>query len=123
MTKCRERGLNVNILELLGKTQCESCKKKCSGEVLRVQDKYFHTGCFECRVCHNSLAQGGFFCKDGGYYCSKDYQQLFGTKCSACQRFVEGEVVTALGKTYHSTCFTCARCRYSFITAIIEIAE
>ena len=94
-----------------GKTQCQCCKKKCSGEVLRVQDKYFHIGCFQCKVCHNSLAQGGFFCKDGDYFCTKDYQDLYGTKCSSCSRFVEGEVVTALGKTYHSTCFTCARCR------------
>ncbi|KZS15564.1 Actin-binding LIM protein 1 [Daphnia magna] len=98
----------------MGKTHCQSCKKKCSGEVLRVQDKYFHIQCFKCRVCQNSLAQGGFFCKDGDYYCTRDYQDRFGTKCSHCGRFVEGEVVTALGKTYHSSCFTCARCRQPF---------
>lgn len=94
-----------------GKAVCQCCKKKCSGEVLRVQDKYFHIPCFKCKVCQNSLAQGGFFCKDGEYFCTKDYQDLFGTKCSHCGKFVEGEVVTALGKTYHSSCFTCARCR------------
>ncbi|XP_057371397.1 actin-binding LIM protein 1-like isoform X3 [Daphnia carinata] len=99
---------------IYGKTQCQSCKKKCSGEVLRVQDKYFHISCFKCRVCQNSLAQGGFFCKDGDYYCTRDYQDRFGTKCSHCGLFVEGEVVTALGKTYHSSCFTCARCRQPF---------
>ncbi|KAI9564637.1 hypothetical protein GHT06_008378 [Daphnia sinensis] len=98
----------------MGKTHCQSCKKKCSGEVLRVQDKYFHIQCFKCRVCQNSLAQGGFFCKDGDYYCTRDYQDRFGTKCSHCGLFVEGEVVTALGKTYHSSCFTCARCRQPF---------
>lgn len=76
-----------------------------------MQDRYFHISCFKCRVCQSSLAQGGFFCKDGDYYCTRDYQERFGTKCSHCGRFVEGEVVTALGKTYHSGCFTCARCR------------
>lgn len=101
-----------------GKTSCQSCKKKCSGEVLRVQDKYFHIGCFKCRVCQSSLAQGGFFCKDGEYFCTKDYQDRFGTKCSNCGLFVEGEVVTALGKTYHSACFTCARCR-SFASSFL----
>lgn len=107
-------GINLIISQLtikIGKTQCQNCKKKCSGEVLRVQDKYFHIQCFKCRVCQNSLAQGGFFCKDGDYYCTRDYQDRFGTKCSHCGLFVEGEVVTALGKTYHSSCFTCARCR------------
>lgn len=63
-------------------------------------------------VCKNSLAQGGFFCKDGGYYCTKDYQTRYGTKCAICGEYVEGEVVSALGNTYHQKCFTCARCRY-----------
>lgn len=76
----------------LGKTLCQACKKKCSGEVLRVQDKYFHTQCFKCKVCSNSLAQGGFFSKDGAYYCTADYQRNFGTKCATCQDYVEGEV-------------------------------
>ncbi|KAK7864065.1 hypothetical protein R5R35_002720 [Gryllus longicercus] len=97
-----------------GKTFCQNCKKKCSGEVLRVQDKYFHIACFKCKVCEKSLAQGGFFCKDGGYYCTVDYQRLFGTKCATCGDYVEGEVVTALGNTYHQKCFTCARCRQPF---------
>ncbi|XP_044753650.1 actin-binding LIM protein 1 isoform X3 [Coccinella septempunctata] len=97
-----------------GKTLCQACKKKCSGEVLRVQDKYFHTQCFKCKVCGNSLAQGGFFSKDGFYYCTADYQRHFGTKCASCQDYVEGEVVTALGKTYHQKCFTCDRCRQPF---------
>ncbi|XP_044732553.1 actin-binding LIM protein 3 isoform X3 [Chrysoperla carnea] len=97
-----------------GKTYCQTCKKKCSGEVLRVQDKYFHTNCFKCKVCKNSLAQGGFFSKDGDYYCTADYQRNYGTKCAACNDYVEGEVVTALGNTYHQKCFTCARCRQPF---------
>ncbi|CAB0008647.1 unnamed protein product [Nesidiocoris tenuis] len=95
----------------MGKTYCQCCKKKCSGEVLKVQDKYFHNGCFKCSVCKQSLAQGGFFFKDGDYYCTQDYQKKFGTKCAKCQKYVEGEVVTALGNTYHQACFTCGKCK------------
>ncbi|CAG2057708.1 unnamed protein product [Timema podura] len=65
-------------------------------------------------ICKNSLAQGGFFCKDGAYYCTADYQRQFGTKCAVCGDYVEGEVVSALGNTYHQKCFTCARCRQPF---------
>ncbi|XP_018898521.1 actin-binding LIM protein 3 isoform X3 [Bemisia tabaci] len=97
-----------------GKTFCANCKKKCSGEVLRVQDKYFHIACFNCKICKCSLAQGGFFDKDGVYFCTEDYQKQFGTKCAICNDYVEGEVVSALGKTYHQRCFTCARCRQAF---------
>jgi len=69
-----------------------------------------------CTVCSTSLAQGGFFLHDGDYYCTSDYQQRWGTQCGACGRYVEGEVVTALGNTYHQNCFTCARCRKPFPT-------
>lgn len=66
--------------------------------------------------CKSSLAQGGFFTQTNekgkaASYCTKCYQQSFGTKCAACNRFVEGEVVTALGNTYHQHCFRCNRCK------------
>lgn len=32
-----------------GKTYCSGCKKKCSGEVLKIKgDKFFHIECFKC---------------------------------------------------------------------------
>lgn len=36
--------------------------------------------------------------------------------CFACKKYVEGEVVTALGKTYHQQCFKCASCDKTFPT-------
>lgn len=99
-----------------GKTKiyCTKCTKKCSGEVLRVADKYFHKQCFQCHTCRKSLASGGFFSKDNIYYCTTDYQKLFGTKCAACKQYVEGEVVSTMGNTYHQKCFTCSRCNLPF---------
>ncbi|KAK2587154.1 hypothetical protein KPH14_002911 [Odynerus spinipes] len=95
-----------------GKTFCQACKKKCSGEVLRVQDKYFHIGCFKCAQCNSSLAQGGFFAREGSYYCTKDYRERWGTKCADCGEYVEGDVVTAGEKhAFHPNCFHCQICR------------
>ncbi|XP_011250931.2 actin-binding LIM protein 2 isoform X8 [Camponotus floridanus] len=95
-----------------GKTFCQSCKKKCSGEVLRVQDKYFHIGCFKCAQCNASLALGGFFTREGAYYCTKDYRERWGTRCAGCGEYVEGDVVTAGDKhAFHPNCFHCQRCR------------
>ncbi|XP_029669859.1 actin-binding LIM protein 1 isoform X2 [Formica exsecta] len=95
-----------------GKTFCQSCKKKCSGEVLRVQDKYFHIGCFKCAQCNASLALGGFFTREGSYYCTKDYRERWGTRCAGCGEYVEGDVVTAGEKhAFHPNCFHCQRCR------------
>lgn len=63
--------LNFVYIIISGKTFCQACKKKCSGEVLRVQDKYFHISCFKCAQCNASLAQGGFFAREDSYYCTK----------------------------------------------------
>uniref|UniRef100_A0A671KGP5 Actin binding LIM protein 1b n=1 Tax=Sinocyclocheilus anshuiensis TaxID=1608454 RepID=A0A671KGP5_9TELE len=94
--------------------QCYKCGEPCKGEVLRVQSKHFHIKCFTCKVCGCDLAQGGFFMKNGEYLCTLDYQRLHGTRCNGCGDFVEGEVVTALGKTYHPTCFVCTDCKRPF---------
>ncbi|CAG4945210.1 unnamed protein product [Parnassius apollo] len=112
--KAREKEKEREKQSKKGKVVCGACGGKCSGEVLRVTDKYFHTACFTCRTCSASLARGGFFCKDGHYYCPQDYQRAFGTRCAACNQYVEGEVVSALGNTYHQKCFTCARCKRAF---------
>uniref|UniRef100_A0A2K5F3E6 Actin binding LIM protein 1 n=1 Tax=Aotus nancymaae TaxID=37293 RepID=A0A2K5F3E6_AOTNA len=89
---------------------CHKCGEPCKGEVLRVQTKHFHIKCFTCKVCGCDLAQGGFFIKNGEYLCTLDYQRMYGTRCHGCGEFVEGEVVTALGKTYHPNCFACTIC-------------
>ncbi|XP_075585301.1 actin-binding LIM protein 1 isoform X2 [Dermatophagoides farinae] len=102
----------------IGKVLCEACLKKCSGNVLRVGKVYFHIACFKCHECGVSLSKGGFFThsinNNSNYYCTKCYQNSFGTKCAACNEFVEGEVISALGNTYHQQCFRCNRCRQPF---------
>ncbi|XP_066534547.1 actin-binding LIM protein 1a isoform X4 [Hoplias malabaricus] len=93
---------------------CYKCGEPCKGEVLRVQNKHFHIKCFTCKACGCDLAQGGFFMKNGDYLCTLDYQRIHGTRCNSCGEFVEGEVVTALGKTYHPACFVCTICKRPF---------
>lgn len=70
--------------------------------------------CVSRIVCGCDLAQGGFFMKNGEYLCTLDYQRMHGTRCNGCGDFVEGEVVTALGKTYHPACFVCTICKRPF---------
>nr|XP_015102330.1 actin-binding LIM protein 2 isoform X25 [Vicugna pacos] len=93
---------------------CNTCGNVCKGEVLRVQNKYFHLQCFVCKACGCDLAEGGFFVRQGEYICTRDYQTLYGTRCFSCDQFIEGEVVSALGRTYHPDCFVCATCRLPF---------
>uniref|UniRef100_W5LD23 Actin binding LIM protein family member 3 n=1 Tax=Astyanax mexicanus TaxID=7994 RepID=W5LD23_ASTMX len=93
---------------------CFRCREMCKGEVVRVQNVHFHVKCFTCQVCGCDLARSGFFQKGGEYICTEDYQRLYGTKCDSCGDFITGEVVSALGRTYHPRCFVCSICRKPF---------
>ncbi|XP_063059865.1 actin-binding LIM protein 3-like [Engraulis encrasicolus] len=93
---------------------CFRCREVCKGEVVRVQNAHFHVKCFTCQVCNCDLARSGFFQKSGEYICTEDYQRLYGTQCDSCGDFITGEVVSALGRTYHPKCFVCSQCRKPF---------
>uniref|UniRef100_A0A668ANW7 Actin binding LIM protein family, member 3 n=1 Tax=Myripristis murdjan TaxID=586833 RepID=A0A668ANW7_9TELE len=97
-----------------GPIRCQRCREMCKGEVVRVQDTHFHVKCFTCAVCNCDLARSGFFQKKGEYICTADYQRLYGTRCDRCDSFITGEVVSALGRTYHPKCFVCSVCRRPF---------
>ncbi|XP_031699725.1 actin-binding LIM protein 1-like isoform X2 [Anarrhichthys ocellatus] len=94
--------------------ECLRCGEPCKGQVLCVQSSHFHIKCFTCKVCGCDLAQSGFFMKNGDYLCPLDFQRLHGTLCNSCGEFVEGAVVTVLGKTYHPACFVCTVCKHPF---------
>uniref|UniRef100_A0A8C9XDI2 Actin binding LIM protein family, member 3 n=1 Tax=Sander lucioperca TaxID=283035 RepID=A0A8C9XDI2_SANLU len=97
-----------------GPIRCQRCRDVCKGEVVRVQDTHFHVKCFTCTVCNCDLARSGFFQKKGEYICTADYQRLYGTRCDRCDSFITGEVVSALGRTYHPMCFVCSVCSKPF---------
>uniref|UniRef100_A0A8C6TG59 Actin binding LIM protein 1b n=1 Tax=Neogobius melanostomus TaxID=47308 RepID=A0A8C6TG59_9GOBI len=99
-----------------GKTpiECHRCGEPCRGQVLRVQKSHFHIKCFTCKVCGCDLSQSGFFIKNGDCLCPVDFQRLHGTTCTNCGEFVEGEVVSVLGKSYHPACFVCTICKQPF---------
>ncbi|XP_029960420.1 actin-binding LIM protein 3 isoform X4 [Salarias fasciatus] len=97
-----------------GPIRCQRCREVCKGEVVRVQETHFHVKCFTCTVCNCDLARSGFFQKKGEYICTADYQRLYGTRCDRCDSFITGEVVSALGRTYHPKCFVCSVCSKPF---------
>ncbi|KAF5403580.1 Villin-2, partial [Paragonimus heterotremus] len=107
---------NLSLFPLLfsGKVFCAVCHKRCKGDILKIEQQFVHHKCFQCTKCQKNLQQGGFFVRDQKFYCPEDYQAIFGVKCEACRTYVEGEVVTVLGKTFHTHCFQCFACRRLF---------
>ncbi|XP_072923780.1 actin-binding LIM protein 3 isoform X5 [Hemitrygon akajei] len=97
-----------------GTIRCYRCGGVCKGEVVRVHNNHFHVKCFTCQLCGSDLAQANFFYKNGEYICTLDYQRLYGTRCDSCKEFIGGEVISALGRTFHPKCFVCTACRKPF---------
>ena len=63
-------------------------------------------------ACLKDLLTNGFYNYENEFYCSRDYQKLFGVKCTACGQFIEGGVVTIFDDSFHEACFICVQCRY-----------
>ena len=93
---------------------CSKCNVTCTVEALKIGNLYYHPQCFICSVCKVALSNSPYFAKEGGIYCSKDFNALFGTKCRSCKKYIHGDVVAVLGFTYHPTCFNCSRCGRTF---------
>lgn len=74
-------------------------------------------------VCSCDLVHSGFFHHSGEYICTEDYQRLYGTQCDSCDQYITGEVVSALGRTYHPQCFVCSICRSVETVKVTEMAE
>jgi len=93
---------------------CGKCNKICYGEALQARGDYFHQDCFKCKACLKDLMTNGFYNYENEFYCSRDYQKLFGVKCTACGQFIEGDAISILDETFHEGCFVCARCNKPF---------
>ncbi|TWW55174.1 Actin-binding LIM protein 3 [Takifugu flavidus] len=63
---------------------------------------------------HTFMSSASLVLKKGEYICTADYQRLYGTRCDRCDSFITGEVVSALGRTYHPKCFVCSVCSKPF---------
>eukprot|EP00108_Taenia_solium_P007344 TsM_000300000 transcript=TsM_000300000 gene=TsM_000300000 len=89
---------------------CAICNKRCRGTVLKIEGHYLHRLCFKCHKCGKTLDEKNFQFRDQCLYCPEDYRLEYSTKCAACGNPVEGEVVTALGSTFHTFCLRCFSC-------------
>lgn len=105
-----------------GSNKCETCRKTIEvGEGLSVKAPktdgarlYFHEQCFQCASCKTVLrgqyvaAENGFFCARCGN--AKETTRIDADPCPKCRQPLVGNLVKALGSTYHRDCFGCAKC-------------
>jgi actin-binding LIM protein len=56
--------------------KCHICKKKCTGEIFKIDDNLIHLDCYRCKVCERSLKDTGHYNSPDGYYlCANDYKR------------------------------------------------
>ncbi|KAJ2704947.1 Transforming growth factor beta-1-induced transcript 1 protein [Coemansia spiralis] len=98
---------------------CETCHEPLGDEYVNILGRRFHVMHLVCDDCSMPLyALGGYLQDPNGgskFYCQRDYLQRFSPACHACSvQITLGEMVVALGRTYHSECFVCSICQSPF---------
>ncbi|XP_029475428.1 LIM domain kinase 2 isoform X2 [Rhinatrema bivittatum] len=92
-----------------------SCQR-CAGDIaardplVRVGDDCWHSCCFRCSECQDSLTTF-YYQKDGKLYCHKDFWLKFGEQCHGCSLLMTGPVMVAGDYKYHPECFACMSCK------------
>ncbi|CAJ0745087.1 8254_t:CDS:2 [Entrophospora sp. SA101] len=89
---------------------CGGCGKSITGKVLSAMGKKWHPDHFTCTKCNTSLEHVAFFEQDGLPYCHLDFHELFSPRCGYCNTPIEGQSITALGKSWHVGHFFCREC-------------
>jgi hypothetical protein len=91
--------------------KCSACAEPIieSAQQLQGHDLQWHPECFVCADCKCGL-EDGIQIKDGKLFCLKDFAIMSGDLCDACNDPITDAKLTALGQTWHATCFGCFQC-------------
>ncbi|CAJ1052077.1 filamin-binding LIM protein 1-like [Xyrichtys novacula] len=96
----------------VSKEVCGFCRKPValSEPAIEALNRTYHEGCFQCRSCHSPLAGKHYYNKAGIPLCEECYQASL-ELCWACGESITDNVIRALERVYHLSCFTCATCK------------
>lgn len=92
-------------------TICRFCNEIISDEYVEAMDMFWHSHCFNCQVCKESLLNKVYYCVEGMLYCEKHYQEKEGLLCEYCKQPVDKRYVSALNKKWHPNHFFCNYCK------------
>ncbi|KAL0978067.1 hypothetical protein UPYG_G00165500 [Umbra pygmaea] len=93
------------------KDVCGFCRKPValSETAIEALNRTYHAACFQCRQCHIPLAGKMYYNKAGIPLCDDCYQASL-ELCWACGEIIKDQVIRALERVYHPTCFICSTC-------------
>ncbi|XP_045931763.1 filamin-binding LIM protein 1 [Micropterus dolomieu] len=107
-------GIHKNGQDTSGESKevCGFCRKPMalSEPAIEALNRTYHDGCFQCRSCHIPLAGKHYYNKAGIPLCEDCYRASL-ELCWACGEAITDQVIRALERAYHLSCFTCATCK------------
>lgn len=94
--------------------QCGACAKPVTERYVVADEQSYHVACFCCAGCSMSLAGLPFIKHEGAFNCEDCFYRANNPPCGACDDVIRGQYVTALGQSWHPTCFVCTECLQPF---------
>uniref|UniRef100_A0A3P9IXS4 Filamin binding LIM protein 1 n=1 Tax=Oryzias latipes TaxID=8090 RepID=A0A3P9IXS4_ORYLA len=90
---------------------CGFCRKPIAllETAIEALNRTYHAGCFQCRSCHIPLAGELYYNKAMIPICQECYQASL-ELCWACGEAIIDDIIHALERPYHPSCFTCTTC-------------
>ncbi|RVE73169.1 hypothetical protein OJAV_G00048210 [Oryzias javanicus] len=90
---------------------CGFCRKPIAllETAIEALNRTYHAGCFQCRSCHIPLAGKLYYNKAMIPICQECYQASL-ELCWACGEAIIDDIIHALERPYHPSCFTCTTC-------------
>jgi uncharacterized CHY-type Zn-finger protein len=110
--------------------KCAKCGDPISGTAIEALNNTWHQKCFVCTTCDKPFQDSKFVNVDGKPYCQNCGRKAFASSvkkgnkpdilvdsnpiCGKCGEPCSGDAVEAIGKSFHSKCFTCEGCDKPF---------
>ncbi|ORY61129.1 hypothetical protein LY90DRAFT_241571 [Neocallimastix californiae] len=108
-----ESEINKEIYDKISKNlkYCCMCRMQILSEYITFDnERYYHSECFRCQRCDETLTSNNCYKKDNWYYCRNCYLFEEGYCCNECEEIIEGPAININGKLYHQDCFVCNAC-------------
>ena len=121
------QGKNYGVKD--GRIFCDDCYTRHAAEtccrcllpialgskLVRKNDKYFHSDCFVCKRCRESLYDRKYFEEEDDFLCMECLPPTI--QCSACKLSISQTVkyLRHESRAWHAECFHCTSCRMSLI--------
>ena len=92
--------------------QCDKCLKTILNEKFTsFKGKSYHSDCFRCHYCNETIMENKFATKNENIYCIQCFEQNIAPKCVQCLQIIStGTVTNYDNNQYHPECFRCIKC-------------